>query len=114
MEAIRGCRERTAVRWELSALTARIGAEISSGCFDPLPFTMRAATFIAGACVFACAFHARAQTSGLPVLDLERLELDHSATGSLLVGNGELLPERTLRLELAIHYERDPLRLEID
>ncbi len=45
----------------------------------------------------------------LPRFELERLELNPNAAGSLVVGTGELLRPGTFRLSLAGHYERDPL-----
>lgn len=54
---------------------------------------------------------ARAQFTGY---DLERLTLDPSARGSLVLGSGETLPEGGYRLSLAAHYERQPLVLTRD
>ena len=44
----------------------------------------------------------------------ERLRLDPAATGSLVLGGGELLPEGTFRLGLGLHYEREPLGVADD
>jgi outer membrane protein OmpA-like peptidoglycan-associated protein len=52
-----------------------------------------------------------AQESSLPSFELERLELNPSGVGSLLVGSGELLADGDYRLSLTTHYERDPLVL---
>lgn len=52
-----------------------------------------------------------AQDSALPSFELERLELNPSGVGSLLVGSGELLTDGDYRLSLTNHYERDPLVL---
>jgi outer membrane protein OmpA-like peptidoglycan-associated protein len=48
---------------------------------------------------------ARAQ---VPPFDVERLLLDPTAQGSLVVGNGETLEPRTFRLSITGHYEKDP------
>lgn len=45
----------------------------------------------------------------LPDFDLERLDLNPGAAGSLLVGTGELLPEGELRLSVMGHYQHQPL-----
>jgi outer membrane protein OmpA-like peptidoglycan-associated protein len=47
----------------------------------------------------------------LPAFELERLELNPGAAGSLLVGTGELLPEGELRLSAVGHYQHQPLVL---
>ena len=52
---------------------------------------------------------ALAQPAGLPGFELERLELNPDGQGSLVLGSGLLLPEGSLRLSLAGHYEKDPL-----
>lgn len=44
-------------------------------------------------------------------LDLERLELNPGAAGSLVVPTGELLPKGELRVSLAGHYQHNPLVL---
>lgn len=59
----------------------------------------------------ATAAAAAADAQNLPVFDLERLMLDPAARGSLVVGNGEIGPEGTVRLSLTVHYEREPLVL---
>lgn len=48
----------------------------------------------------------------LPAFDVERMELN-PGRGSLLVGSGELLLERTYRVALATHYQRMPLRMSM-
>ncbi len=45
----------------------------------------------------------------VPAFQIDRLELDSSATGSLLNGSGQTLPESTFRLFAALEYQRDPL-----
>lgn len=45
----------------------------------------------------------------LPGFELERLVLNPSARGGLLVGGGDLLAERQLRVALTGHYQHDPL-----
>ncbi len=52
---------------------------------------------------------ALAQPAGLPKIELERLTLNPSGQGSLLLGTGELLPGGGYRLSLLGHYENDPL-----
>ncbi len=52
-----------------------------------------------------------AQPMGLPEIELERLTLNPGATGSLLLGTGELLPSSGYRFSLTGHYENDPLVL---
>ncbi|HEX8704390.1 MAG TPA: OmpA family protein [Myxococcaceae bacterium] len=52
-----------------------------------------------------------AQDASLPSFELERLELNPSGVGSLLVGSGEILTDGDYRLSLTSHYERDPLVL---
>ncbi len=49
-----------------------------------------------------------AQTT-LPGFELERLYLNPSAKGGMLVGGSDLLAERQLRVGLFGHYEHDPL-----
>jgi len=56
---------------------------------------------------------ASAQPAGLPTVELERLVLNPSGQGSLLVGTGELLLRRDLRLSLTGHYEKDPLVVSV-
>lgn len=46
--------------------------------------------------------------------DPERLRLDPAALGSLVLGAGEVQAERTYRLSLGLHYEREPLALAKD
>lgn len=52
-----------------------------------------------------------AQQAALPSFELERLELNPSGVGSLLVGSGELLTDGDYRFSLTSHYERNPLVL---
>ncbi|WP_224371525.1 OmpA family protein [Hyalangium versicolor] len=66
------------------------------------PLTL--AVLLTGASAFA-------QPQGLPEVELERLVLNPSGQGSLLLGTGELLPEGSYRLSLLGHYENDPLVL---
>jgi uncharacterized protein (TIGR03382 family) len=54
---------------------------------------------------------AGAQPVGIPPFELERLMLNPSGRGSLLLGTGELLPHGEYRLSLTSHYENDPLLL---
>ncbi|WNG14884.1 hypothetical protein [Cystobacter fuscus] len=55
-----------------------------------------------------------AQPAGLPVFELERLELNPSGKGSLVLASGELLPRGGFRLSVAGHYERNPLVFYLD
>ena len=50
-----------------------------------------------------------AQPVGIPSFELERLMLNSSGRGSLLLGTGELLPHGDYRFSLTSHYENDPL-----
>ncbi len=54
---------------------------------------------------------ARAQAPGrtLPSFELERLQLDPGALGSLVVGTGRTLPAGVLRASVQAHYEHVPL-----
>jgi len=54
---------------------------------------------------------ARAQA---PVYDLERLQLDPTARGSLVIGDGEVGPQWATRFSLAAHWEHQPLALRSD
>jgi OOP family OmpA-OmpF porin len=54
---------------------------------------------------------ALAQEPSLPRFEVERLQLNPSGVGSLLVPSGELLENGNYRLALTSHYERDPLVL---
>jgi outer membrane protein OmpA-like peptidoglycan-associated protein len=47
--------------------------------------------------------------SRVPAFELERLTLNPSALGGLLVGAGDVLPAHEYRLSLTGHYEHDPL-----
>ena len=51
-----------------------------------------------------------AEPTGLERLELERLTLNPGATGSLLLGTGELLPRGGYRFSLTGHYENNPLK----
>jgi hypothetical protein len=55
---------------------------------------------------------AEAQDSGLPHFNLQRLELDPAALGSLMVGTGRTLPQGMLRVAVQGHYENLPLRFQ--
>ncbi len=46
-------------------------------------------------------------------IELERLELNPGAAGSLLVGTGELLPAGALRLSAAGHYQHNPVVMQL-
>lgn len=55
---------------------------------------------------------ASAQDSRLPRFNLQRLELDPAALGSLMVGTGRTLPQGQLRVGLNGHYENLPFRFQ--
>ncbi|XXF76068.1 transporter [Myxococcaceae bacterium GXIMD 01537] len=46
----------------------------------------------------------------LPSFELERLQLDPGALGSLVVGTGRTLPAGALRVSLQAHYEQLPMK----
>lgn len=76
---------------------------------------MRTSWVLAAVAISAAPLAAPAQTTtALPAFELERLEADPSATGALLVGNGELLSPRAYRASLFGHFERNPLLLRVD
>lgn len=50
----------------------------------------------------------------LPNFELERLELNPGAEGSLLVGMGELMPAGNYRVSLVAAYAHSPLLLDLD
>ncbi|WP_242395978.1 OmpA family protein [Anaeromyxobacter oryzisoli] len=57
----------------------------------------------------ACASAASAQQLTRPKFDLERLWLDPSARGSLVVGTGEPLTQGEVRAAVTMDWEKDPL-----
>jgi outer membrane protein OmpA-like peptidoglycan-associated protein len=66
---------------------------------------MRGVTF----CVVLSAATAGAQTYTHLSFDLERLELDPSAIGSLIVQTGKTPPENEFRIGAGVQYEKKPL-----
>jgi OmpA-OmpF porin, OOP family len=64
---------------------------------------------LAAALLAAAALPSAAQNR--PAVDVERLWLDPSARGSLVLGSGEVLDRGTVRGFAALHYERTPLVL---
>src|SRR5512135_158246 len=68
---------------------------------------LKAAFLLVATTLFAAPV-ARAQT---PSFDLERLQLDPTAAGSLVIGDGETGPQGAWRLSLAAHLEHQPLSL---
>ena len=54
---------------------------------------------------------AGAQSTTVPRFELERLEFNPDGQGSLFVGTGEMLKERSFRLTVFAHYQNDPLVL---
>ncbi len=69
-----------------------------------------------GAALFTAIFAlaASAQTTAPPRLDLERMDVDPSALGSLVVPTGKTLPVGEFRFGLGPHYERKPLVIALD
>ena len=63
------------------------------------------------AALVLCLAAATARAQQMPAFDLERLWLDPSARGSLVVGNGEVMPAGEFRGSLTFHYERQPMVL---
>ncbi len=53
---------------------------------------------------------AQASTRTLPHFELERIQLDPGALGSLVVGTGRTLPAGTFRASFQGHYEHVPLK----
>lgn len=54
----------------------------------------------------------RAQGRSLPSFNLQRLELDPAALGSLMVGTGRTLPQGELRMAIQGHYEQLPFHFQ--
>ena len=54
----------------------------------------------------------RAQGRALPHFNLQRLELDPAALGSLVVGTGRTLPQGALRVSVQGHYEQLPFHFQ--
>ena len=50
----------------------------------------------------------------VPGFNLEKLELDPFAVGSLVVGSGRLLAPGALRISVVGHYERNPLLIRLE
>lgn len=65
------------------------------------------------ATLLATAAGAQSRTT-IPAFELERLELNANGQGSLVIGTGELMPEKTFRFTVAGHYQNDPLVLRQD
>jgi outer membrane protein OmpA-like peptidoglycan-associated protein len=65
-------------------------------------------------CVGLIAVSAAAQTTTRLTFDLERLELDPSAVGSLIVQTGRTLPEHEFRIGAGLQYENKPLVAAMD
>ncbi len=63
------------------------------------------------ALTLASALGASPALGQLPSYDLERLSLDPSARGSLVIGNGDVLPLYSTRVSMGAGWERDPLVL---
>ncbi|GHG97604.1 hypothetical protein GCM10012319_62690 [Comamonas sp. KCTC 72670] len=54
----------------------------------------------------------RAQARSLPTFNLQRLEFDSAALGSLVVGTGRTMPQGELRVGLQGHYEQLPFHFQ--
>lgn len=65
------------------------------------------------ATLLATAAGAQSRTT-LPAFELERLELNANGQGSLVIGTGEMLPEKTFRFTVAGHYQNEPLVIRQD
>ncbi|MFZ5470317.1 MAG: OmpA family protein [Myxococcota bacterium] len=70
--------------------------------------------FFSLALTLACAARAQVSPTQLPGFQLERLELDPSAEGALVVGTGRLLPAGAYRAAVAFHYEKNPMLARLD
>ncbi|RYZ39740.1 MAG: OmpA family protein [Myxococcaceae bacterium] len=64
-----------------------------------------------GGLAVLCAFSAQAQSSTIPGIELERLQLNPGARDSLVLSTGDLLPAGQFRVGLTAHYENKPLVL---
>ncbi|RKI59735.1 flagellar motor protein MotB [Corallococcus sp. AB049A] len=71
---------------------------------------------VLAAALLSLPFSAHALESGpkqpLPMFDLQRLRLDPSALGSLVVGTGRTLAPGQLRVALNYHYEQLPMHFQ--
>ena len=56
---------------------------------------------------------ARAQPRTLTGFDLEQLTLNPSGSDGIVMGSGELLPERTFHGGVALQYEHLPLLMKL-
>lgn len=72
---------------------------------------LKAASLLIALSAFAAP---RALAQGIPGLDLERLQLDPSAAGSLVIGNGEVGVAGTSRTSLSFGYQHNPFMLQAD
>ncbi|WP_426750608.1 flagellar motor protein MotB [Myxococcus sp. Y35] len=62
--------------------------------------------------LFLAPTNARAQGRTLPTFNLQRLELDPAALGSLVIGTGRTLPQGALRMAVQGHYEQLPFHFQ--
>lgn len=69
-------------------------------------------SMLSSAALLLGATSAAAQDSRLPRFNLQRLELDPAALGSLMVGTGRTLPQGQLRVGLNGHYENLPFHFQ--
>ncbi|ADO68123.1 OmpA family protein [Stigmatella aurantiaca] len=88
-----------------TAVLAAPGHRVRPGCHRSLPARLT------GLMALLLGATALAQPQGLPEIEIERLSLNPSGAGSLLLGTGELLREGGFRFSLTGHYENDPLVL---
>ncbi|SEU22740.1 OmpA family protein [Stigmatella erecta] len=72
---------------------------------------LRSLPALAGCLLPLLSATALAQPAGLPEIEIERLTLNPSGAGSLVLGTGELLRGGGYRFSLTGHYENDPLVL---
>lgn len=71
---------------------------------------MRARSSVVAVLSLVISGSAFAQLPSIPQFDLDHLEVDSSAMGSLVVGTGEILPVGAVRFSLAGDYQNNPYR----
>ena len=67
-----------------------------------------------GGLAVLCAFSAQAQSTPVPGIELERLQLNPGGRDSLVLSTGDLLPAGQFRVGLTAHYQNRPLVLVED
>ncbi|MDY7229571.1 OmpA family protein [Hyalangium rubrum] len=90
----------------MSGATPLVSPMISSS-----PSRRRAPLWALAALLWGTTASAQSQGGALPSFELERLELNASGVGSMLMGTGELLQDGDYRLSVTSHYENNPLVL---